>query len=175
MAATEVKAKKIIYLAGGCFWGMEEFFRQIPGVVEAVVGYANSAVENPTYEQVCADRTAAAETVALYYNPEQVDLLHLLNYFFSVIDPTSVDRQGGDEGRQYRSGIYFTEATDVPIIEAAVAEVQSRYGSNKIMTEVKPLINFYEAETYHQQYLQKNPKGYCHINMDLLELLRIKN
>lgn len=165
---------KEIYLAGGCFWGMEHFLQFIRGVEKTQVGYANSIKENPTYEEVCTGTTKAAETVKVLYNPEVLSLKLLLETFFKAIDPTSVNKQGGDVGLQYRTGIYYTASTDVPIIKAVMQEVATQYNL-PIATEVKTLENFYPAEDYHQDYLDKNPTGYCHIRQDLFRLAKEVN
>jgi len=153
---------KDIYLAGGCFWGVEKFLQSIPGVAVTNVGYANGNTENPTYEQVCRANTGHAETVKVTYNPKQITLPFLLNLFYSVIDPTSVNKQGNDKGVQYRTGIYYTDDADLPIIEKSIHDLQTKY-DKPIAIEVKPLANYYVAEPYHQKYLDKNPGGYCHI------------
>lgn len=162
---------KKVYLAGGCFWGTEHLFSLVDGVTRTVAGYANSLVEHPSYEMVCTGRTGAAETVEVEYDPARVGLTHLLSIYFRSIDPTSVNRQGGDRGTQYRTGIYYTSPADAEVIDAFVAAVQRRY-SQPLAVEVMPLRNFYPAELYHQQYLDKNPGGYCHISPELFEEVR---
>ncbi|MDE6397636.1 MAG: peptide-methionine (S)-S-oxide reductase MsrA, partial [Muribaculaceae bacterium] len=157
---------KKIYLAGGCFWGTEHLFSLVNGVIETETGYANSLVANPTYQMVCTGETGAAETVEVQYDDTKIGLTDLLIIFFKSIDPVSVNRQGNDIGTQYRTGIYYTETSDLPVIEAVVATVQRRY-NDPLAVEVSPLINFYPAEEYHQDYLDKNPRGYCHINPGL--------
>lgn len=163
-----------IYLAGGCFWGTEHFLKQIRGVESTQAGYANSIVANPSYEQVCSGKTDAAETVKVVYDPETLDLSTLLELYFKTIDPTSLNRQGNDRGTQYRTGIYYTNPEDLPIIRQAVEALAAQY-KEPIAIEVKPLKNFYPAETYHQDYLDKNPNGYCHINPALFDLARKAN
>lgn len=165
---------KEIYLAGGCFWGMEHFLQFIRGVEKTQVGYANSIKENPTYEEVCTGETRAAETVKVLYNPEILSLKLLLETFFKAIDPTSVNKQGGDIGLQYRTGIYYTDKTDTATIENVMKKEAAQY-SRPIATEVKALKNFYPAEDYHQDYLDKNPTGYCHIRQDLFRLAKEVN
>lgn len=146
-----------IYLAGGCFWGTEHFFKLIDGVVDTQVGYANGTVENPTYEQVCTHRTGHAETVRVVYDPEKIGLEFLLDMYFKAIDPTLEDQQGHDVGPQYRTGIYYTHPAQLPIIKQRVAVEAERY-FKPIVTEVLPLSCFYPAEEYHQDYLDKNPR-----------------
>ncbi|MBP3518822.1 MAG: peptide-methionine (S)-S-oxide reductase MsrA [Parabacteroides sp.] len=169
-----MKDKAEIYLAGGCFWGTEHFLKQIRGVEHTEVGYANSQVPHPTYEEVCTGDTGAAETVKVVYDPQTVGLDLLLNLYFQTIDPTSVNRQGEDSGLQYRTGIYYTDKEDVPVIEAAVKELAKEY-TEPIVVEVVPLVNFYAAEEYHQDYLDKHVDGYCHIHPGLFELARKAN
>ena len=157
-----------IWLAGGCFWGLEAYLDKLDGVVYADVGYANGNTENPTYEQVCYSNTGHAEAVYVQYDPQRIDLATLLAYFFKVVDPTSLNRQGNDRGAQYRSGIYYRDPADKATIDQVVASEQKKY-SAKIVTEVVPLRNYYVAETYHQKYLVKNPNGYCHIDLKSLD------
>lgn len=163
-----------IYVAGGCFWGTEHFLKQINGVIATEVGYANGTTANPTYQEVCHNNTGHAETVKVLYNPNEVSLTTLLELYFMTIDPTSMNKQGGDRGSQYRTGIYYTNDADLPIIQAAIAVLSKKY-SQPIVIEVKPLENFYNAEGYHQDYLDKNEGGYCHINPQLFEIARNAN
>lgn len=172
--AKPMKNQAEIYFAGGCFWGTEHFLKQIRGVESTQAGYANSTVANPSYEQVCSGKTNAAETVKVVYDPEVVSLDVLLDLYFKTIDPTSLNRQGNDRGTQYRSGIYYTDIDDVPVINQAIKDLSSQY-TKAIVVEVKPLTNFYAAETYHQDYLDKNPNGYCHINPALFAMARKAN
>ena len=167
---TNMKSKTI-YLAGGCFWGTEHFMSLIPGVLDAETGYANSTVANPTYREVCSGNTGAAETVKVTYDPDSVTLPFLLKLYYQTIDPTSLNRQGNDRGTQYRTGIYYTDPAERPVIEKSLAELQSRY-SRPLAIEVGPLQNFYPAEDYHQDYLENNPGGYCHINPALFREAR---
>ena len=154
-----------IYLAGGCFWGIEAYMKKLPGVYDTDVGYANGSTENPTYKQVCYDNTGHAETVKIVYDPMTISTEQLLDGFFKVVDPTSFNHQGNDSGSQYRSGIYYVDEADKSIAEAAVERQQEKYTA-PIVTEILPLDNFYPAEDYHQDYLDKNPGGYCHINLN---------
>jgi methionine-S-sulfoxide reductase len=157
---------KEIYLAGGCFWGLDAYFSRIPGVFSVTSGYANGTTEFPSYEEVCSQTTGHAETVYIEYNIAETDLETLLIYFFRVIDPTSLNRQGNDVGSQYRTGIYYTDSHDKPIIEEMIQHVQRNY-PKPIVVEVLPLSDFYLAEDYHQKYLDNNPTGYCHINLQV--------
>lgn len=153
--------KKIVF-GGGCFWGVEEYFSRIPGVIETKVGYANGHIDNPTYELVCSGTTDHVEACYLEYDETIVTLDTLLLKFWSVIDPTALNRQGPDQGTQYRSGIYYLDHEDLEIIQKSVASEALKH-SKPIVTEVTPLNTFFDAETYHQRYLKKNPSGYCHI------------
>lgn len=155
---------KTIYVAGGCFWGVEEFMSRIPGVLDAASGYANGNSDTVTYQEVCYSGTGHAETVIVTYDESIVPLEALLETFFTIIDPTSVNRQGNDVGSQYRTGVYYTDEADLGVIQAVVASEQTKY-TDPIVTEVLPLENFCLAEEYHQDYLQKNPNGYCHIDL----------
>ena len=153
---------KTIYLAGGCFWGVEKYLSLIQGVESTMTGYANGRTENPLYEEVCHNDTGHAETVKVEYDPSKISLAFLLKLFYEVIDPTSLNRQGGDCGTQYRTGIYYADEADREIILDSIALLQKSCG-DPVVVEVKALENFYPAEEYHQKYLDKNPTGYCHI------------
>lgn len=156
---------KQIYFAGGCFWGAEKYLSLIPGVAYTEVGYANGKTKNPSYEAVCRENTGHAETVRVEYDPNEVSLPFLLELFYDAIDPTTVNRQGGDVGVQYRTGIYYTDEDDRPVVDASIRNLQQRL-SKPVAIEVMPLVNYYPAEEYHQKYLDKNPGGYCHIGAD---------
>ena len=164
------KAKEI-YLAGGCFWGTEHYFKMIAGVVDTEVGYANGITANPTYKEVCTDKTRFAETVRVVYDPGKVGLRFLLEMYFKTVDPVSVNRQGHDVGSQYRTGIYYVDPGDRPVIEEAWRAEQARH-AQPLAVEKLPLVNFYAAEDYHQDYLEKNPRGYCHLPAALFKLAR---
>lgn len=159
---------RTIYLAGGCFWGLEAYMERIAGVADAVSGYANGEKANPTYDEVIRG-SGHAETVKVTYDADRISLATLLKHYFRVIDPTSLNRQGNDRGVQYRTGIYATDTADSAVINAAVKEQQAKY-NKPIVVETKPLDNFYEAEEYHQDYLVKNPNGYCHIDLRLADV-----
>ncbi len=160
---------KTIGFAGGCFWGTEHFFKQINGVVNTEVGYANSRIPHPTYMEVSTGETGASECVRVEYDSSVVSLQFLIDMFFKTIDPTSVNRQGNDIGSQYRTGIYYTTADEQDIILEKLKELAPNY-SGKIAVEVMPLKSFSQAEAYHQDYLDKNPGGYCHIDPELFKL-----
>ena len=152
---------KTIYLAGGCFWGVQKYFDQFDGVLRTEAGYANGPDRAPSYQEVCAD-SGHAETVRIDYDENVISLTDLLKRYYLVIDPLSVNRQGHDEGIQYRTGIYYTEADQLPEIEAVYRAEEEKAGA-KLAVELAPLRNFFSAEEYHQKYLDKNPGGYCHI------------
>ena len=151
-----------IYLAGGCFWGLEEYFSRISGVLQTSVGYANGQVETTNYQLI--KETDHAETVQVVYDEKVVSLREILLYYFRVIDPLSVNQQGNDRGRQYRTGIYYLEEADLPTINTVVREQELLIG-RKIAVEVEKLRHYILAEDYHQDYLKKNPGGYCHIDV----------
>ena len=174
----QTNAKKMntkeIYFAGGCFWGTEHFLKQIRGVVATEVGYANGNIANPTYKQVCQGNTQFAETVKVVYSPTEVSLSQLIELYLKTIDPTSLNKQGNDKGSQYRTGIYYTDKTDATTIKAHLLALAKEY-SKPIVVENLPLKNFYPAEDYHQDYLDKNPHGYCHLSPALFEMARKAN
>ncbi|MEG6523580.1 peptide-methionine (R)-S-oxide reductase MsrB [Desulfotomaculum sp. 1211_IL3151] len=153
---------KEIYLAGGCFWGIEKYLSLITGIISTEVGYANGNTENPSYEDVCHKNTGHAETVKVVYNPDEVSLEFILKLFYQAIDPLAKNRQGNDIGIQYRSGIYYSDELDKEIISNSLQELQKNY-EKPLAIEVFKLANYYPAEEYHQKYLDKNPGGYCHI------------
>jgi len=158
---------KTIYLAGGCFWGTEAYFSKLKGVVRTLCGYANGKTANPTYEEVCGSDTGHAETVLVEFDPSIIPMDKLLTEFFKTIDPTTKNRQGNDFGSQYRSGIYYVDAADAPVIQRYVLAKKAEY-EKPIVTEILPLSCFYPAEEYHQKYLDKNPNGYCHVDLSLI-------
>lgn len=153
-----------IYLAGGCFWGTEAYLGKLPGILETEVGYANSRMADPTYEDVCQGGTDAAECVRVRYDADIIPLPLLLDAYLRTVNPTSVNRQGNDRGTQYRTGIYWTDGADAPVVREKLAELQRRLDA-PVAIEAAPLESFYPAEQYHQKYLKKNPMGYCHVNL----------
>jgi len=157
-----------IYLAGGCFWGTQYFFSLVPGVIMTKVGYANGTKENPSYEEVCSKQYNFAETVEVTYDEDKIQLNIILQKFFLTINPTSLNKQGGDIGLQYRTGIYYLDEKTKSIASAELNHLQKKY-KDKIQIELLPLDNFYNAEEYHQDYLYKNPKGYCHIPYEVFK------
>lgn len=165
---------KEIYLAGGCFWGTEHYFKQIRGVISTEAGYANGNTSNPTYEKVYTDTTGFAECVKICYDSDIVELRLLLEMYFRSIDPTSLNRQSNDVGTRYRTGIYYTTTDDLATIEEVYNDIQRIIGE-ELMVELEPLRSFYPAEEYHQDYLDKNPAGYCHIPFELMIMAREAN
>lgn len=160
--------KETVYFAAGCFWGSQAYFDKIDGVLETQVGYANGILENPTYEQVCSGATGCAEVVKLVFDNKIINLYQLLTHLFRIIDPTLYNRQGDDVGKQYRSGVYTTSASQNKIVEDFFNIVRVNYDKD-ILTENLPLENYYPAEEYHQKYLEKNPGGYCHVDLSILD------
>ena len=154
--------QRTIFLAGGGYWGVEKYTSNIPGVLETEVGFANGLTHHPTYEQVCRDNTGHAETVRVVYDAQIVSLDKLLRLFFRIIDPVSLNRQGGDIGIQYRTGVYFTDAKDEAVIRTELAKLAEKY-DRPLAVECCALEHFYPAEEYHQKYLDKKPSGYCHV------------
>lgn len=165
---------KEIYFAGGCFWGTEHYFKQLRGVVDTQVGYANGNTDNPTYREVCTDKTGFAETVRVVYDPDVITLEFLTEMYFRAIDPTSVDQQGPDIGSQYRTGIYYKDDADKAEIRKVYDSMRQKLGS-RMAVEFLPLKNFYYAEEYHQDYLDKNPAGYCHLPSSLFRMAKEAN
>ena len=164
---------KTIYMAGGCFWGMEKALQSLTGVIETTVGYANGDVENPSYQLVCTDTTNFRETVKVVYDPEVISLEKLMKAYFICIDPTVKNQQGHDIGSQYQTGIYYVDDEDLEVLEKAFAN--ERQKNEEFYVELKKLENFYDAEEYHQDYLIKNPTGYCHISFDTYRKIRELN
>jgi peptide-methionine (S)-S-oxide reductase len=162
----ELKYMKEIYLAGGCFWGLQAYMDLRKGILETVVGYANGNTESPTYQQVCTNTTGYAEAVYIKYDENIITLEKILQDFWKVIDPTLMNRQGGDVGTQYRTGIYYTSDEDLTTISKSMDQEREKY-NKPIVTELETLKNFYPAEEYHQKYLEKNPNGYCHIDLTM--------
>ena len=157
--------RKTIYLAGGCFWGVQAYFKQLKGVESTRVGYANGTTAFPKYEDLKSGKADHAETVKVDYDDEVITLSELLEHYLRFVDPYSVDQQGHDIGHQYRSGVYYTDVLDAVETQSYFAEhLQPGW---KI--EVDMMRNFFPAEEYHQDYLDKNPGGYCHVNLNLIK------
>ena len=165
---------KRIYLAGGCFWGTQHYMKQITGVTHTEAGYANGETEDPIYEEVYTDTTGYAETVLVEYDPQEVSLEYILQLYFRSIDPTMLNRQGADVGTRYRTGIYYVDEEDLTTITAVYDRTSQAY-DKPLVVEVEKLRNYYPAEDYHQDYLEKRPGGYCHIPRSLIEEVRRQN
>lgn len=163
--------KREIVLAGGCFWGAQQYLANIAGVLKTEVGYANGHTEAPSYEQVKHEHTGHAEAVRVAYDDERLPLATLLQLFFLAIDPTAVDRQGPDVGHQYRTGIYYTDPKDGETAKAALTALEAKLGCPTAV-ECEPLMQFFRAEEYHQDYLEKNPGGYCHLPLAQIAWVR---
>lgn len=164
-----------IYFAGGCFWGVAHFFSGVGGVLSAVSGYAQGTPGfegRPSYEEVYTDTTGFAETVRVTYKPERISLETLAELYFTIIDPLSLNRQGHDEGTRYRTGVYYTDPADLPVLKAVFERVEARIGQ-PLAVELEPLRNFFEAEERHQDYLVKHPDGYCHLPSKVFKYLRL--
>lgn len=160
--------EKAIYLAGGCFWGVERYYQLLEGILDTEVGYANGNFANPTYEDLKAHRASHVEAVKVVYDEEKIQLTQLLEHLFRIINPFTIDHQGGDYGHQYRTGIYYIEEEDKKIIQEFITNEQRKY-KQKIRVEVEKLNHFYKAEDYHQNYLKKNPFGYCHVDFSVIK------
>lgn len=163
---------KEIYFAAGCFWGAQHFFAGVDGVKEAVAGYANGNGEKPSYEEVYTDTTGFAETVRVRYDETRISLPQLTELYFTIINPLSLNKQGGDIGTRYRTGVYYTEEADKALIQP-VFEAEARRLGAPLVVELEPLRNFYLAEERHQDYLDKNPDGYCHVPLKTFRYLRL--
>ena len=163
---------KEIYFAAGCFWGAQHFFAGVDGVKEAVAGYANGNGETPSYEQVYTDTTGFAETVRVTYDEKRIGLPELTALYFTIINPLSLNKQGGDIGTRYRTGVYYKEESDKALVQP-VFEAESRRVGAPLVVELEPIRNFYLAEERHQDYLDKNPEGYCHVPLKTFRYLRL--
>ena len=163
--------ERTIHLAGGCYWGVEKYLSNIPGVIATEVGFANGSTHHPTYQQVRYENTGHAETVRTVYDADALPLDKLLRLFFRIIDPVSVNRQGEDEGVQYRTGVYYTDEADAAVIRAELTRLEKQTGQ-ALAVECCALEHFYSAEEYHQKYLDKNPGGYCHVPWAAINAVR---
>lgn len=165
--------EKKIYLAGGCFWGMERALQLLDGITATTVGYANGHTDNPTYKEVCTDKTGYRETVRVVYDSRRISMRRIIDAFFICIDPTQQNRQKEDIGSQYQTGVYYENEADLPLLRKIFAEKAKNYPEFHV--ELKPLERFYDAEEYHQDYLIKNPNGYCHVSFGEFEEIRKLN
>lgn len=157
--------KKIIYLAGGCFWGVEAYFERLNGVFLTELGYANGNITNPAYEDLKSGKATHSETCKIVYEDSVISLVQLLNHYLRFVDPYSVNKQGHDIGLQYRSGVYYVDKND----EKTILDYFSSRLEKDYKIEVTELKGFFPAEEYHQFYLDKNPSGYCHVNLNLIK------
>lgn len=164
-------AEREIWFAAGCFWGAQKFFKMVDGVTFTEVGFANGNTENPSYKEVYTDTTGHAECVHVRYNPNIVTLNELAELYFKIIDPLSLNKQGEDEGTRYRTGVYYSDNQDFETLQVVFKKQESALGS-KLMVELLPLQCFYTAEEYHQDYLDKNPTGYCHLSPEVFEWVK---
>lgn len=158
---------KRIVLAGGCFWGVEAYYKRLKGVINTNVGYTNGNIENPIYQDLLSGRATHAEAIEIYYDEKIISLENILEHMFRFIDPTSLNKQGGDVGIQYRTGIYYRELEDKVIIDEFIKKMNDKY-NNRVVVEVLKEAGFYLAEEYHQDYLDVNPDGYCHVDLSLI-------
>lgn len=165
---------KQIVLAGGCFWGVEAYFKRIRGVIQTKVGYTDGDTVNPSYRAVCTGKTHHVEACEIFYDENIISLEKILEHLFRIIDPTSLNKQGGDIGTQYRTGVYYEVASDENIIRSFIKKQQENY-ADEIVVEVKKQTTFYDAEEYHQDYLTKNPMGYCHVNLSHIPVEDLKD
>jgi len=166
----------VLYFAGGCFWGIEHAFRQLDGVLETTAGYANGHVDNPSYFDVKHGDTGHKETVEVVYDPSVVSVQTLMKAFFILIDPERDDGQGNDIGDQYRTGVYYPADAEPALVEVLKAEFGAeRTKHSRFFTELAPLSSFFKAEEYHQDYLVKNPTGYCHVSVAEFRAIRELN
>ncbi|MBQ0080333.1 MAG: peptide-methionine (S)-S-oxide reductase MsrA [Alistipes sp.] len=160
-----------IYFAAGCFWGAQKFFKMVDGVVSTCVGFANGMTQNPSYQEVYTDTTGHAECVLVKFNPTKVSLEKLVELFLKIVDPFSVNKQGEDVGTRYRTGIYFLDDAQGETIKRVISKFEEK-AKQCVAVEIRPLECFYTAEEYHQNYLDKNPNGYCHLSPEIFTLAK---
>lgn len=165
---TMAETGKEIVVAGGCFWGVEEYYRRVKGILTTKCGYAQGMIENPTYQQVKTGTTYHAESVYLTYDSQIISAEKIMELLFRIIEPVSLNKQGEDEGTQYRTGIYCLNEDDLKLAHEMIQKLQESY-QEKVVVEVEMLDKFYDAEEYHQKYLVKNPAGYCHVDFRKLK------
>ena len=164
---------KSIVLAGGCFWGVEAYFAQLKGVIDTSVGYVDGNKKNPTYKEVCDGIASHAEACQVFYDEQVIGLDQILDQFFRIINPFSLNRQGHDIGKQYRSGIYLDDVNDQEAVESFMKDY-FKEDLKRVQTKIKPNLDYELAEAYHQDYLKKNPGGYCHVNLGLAKKEELK-
>lgn len=165
-------SERCIWFAAGCFWGAQKFFKMVEGVTSTKVGFANGTTSSPSYKEVYTDTTGHAECVRVSYNPSVITLAELTGLYFKIIDPLSLNRQGEDEGTRYRTGVYYNDERDLDVLTAVFDRVKSELGVTGMPVELMRLKCFYPAEEYHQNYLDKNPTGYCHLSPAIFKLAR---
>lgn len=170
IAALVIGPQKEIWFAAGCFWGAQKFFKLIDGVEFTEVGFCNGNLDNPTYQEVYTDTTGHAECVHVRYNPSVVSLQHLTELFFKIIDPLSLNKQGEDVGTRYRTGVYYDNTKDAGVLSEVFSKTKQVLGVDDFPVELLPLECFYPADEYHQDYLDKNPTGYCHLSPAIFKL-----
>lgn len=156
-----------VVVAGGCFWGVEAYYRRLKGVLKTEVGYSQGSCDHTTYNAVCQGEDSFVEVCKISYNEQVLSLEKIIEHLFRFIDPTSLNQQGPDKGIQYRTGVYYTEEQDLEIILEALKKRQESY-EKALVVECEAVVNYCSAENYHQSYLEKNPYGYCHVNLSLL-------
>lgn len=153
----------MVIFAAGCFWGVQYYFDQVPGVIETTAGYMGGHVDNPTYELVCTHTTGHAEAVKVVFDPKKISFQTLLRHFFRMHDPTQLNRQGPDIGEQYRSAIFYSDASQKKEAEKSIDELNEKEFSGKIVTKLEPAGTFWPAEDYHQKYTERTGRGMCHV------------
>lgn len=159
-----MKYMKRIVLAGGCFWGVEAYYKRLKGVLDTNVGYVNGNIQNPTYEDLKKGKATHAEAVEIFYDENVITLEKILEHMFRIIDPTSLNKQGEDIGIQYRTGVYYKDLEDYKVITNFINKMNEKY-DGRVVVEVEEEKGFYLAEDYHQDYLDVNPYGYCHVDL----------
>ncbi len=170
MASLIIGPQKDIWFAAGCFWGAQKFFKLVEGVEFTEVGFCNGNLDNPTYQEVYTDTTGHAECVHVRYNPSVVSLRHLTELFFKIIDPLSLNKQGEDVGTRYRTGVYYDNQKDAEELASVFSQIRQSLGVESFPVELLPLKCFFPADEYHQDYLDKNPSGYCHLSPAIFKL-----
>ena len=170
MASLIIGPQKDIWFAAGCFWGAQKFFKLVEGVEFTEVGFCNGNLDNPTYQEVYTDTTGHAECVHVRYNPSVVSLRHLTELFFKIIDPLSLNKQGEDVGNRYRTGVYYDNSKDAEELASVFSQIRQSLGVESFPVELLPLKCFFPADEYHQDYLDKNPAGYCHLSPAIFKL-----
>lgn len=159
---------KTIYLAAGCFWGSQAFYKKMRGIISTNVGYANGNIDNPSYHDLKTGKATHAETVKIEYDEKKISLEKIISYYLEIIDPYSVNHQGGDYGLQYRTAVYYVDEESGKFVKDFLDREEKKLGRGKFAIQVEKLNQYFSAEDYHQDYLDKNPTGYCHVNLNLV-------